>query len=212
MGTGRDSTPGPSLMWLVSQVGDLANGESCYTGCSSPASQPASQPSLQQQQQQQQRPQPRPRQQQQLRRSCQPSPAPAPAAWDWSSSIFVRLPAAATAAAAAAAAPTAHVAPPPLRRKACHRLPPVFPANNTLPPPLTCPAMNFPNDPRSTTPQPNGAEVPTASAHRSVVGTQPPSLSGSDTRTPGDRDRVKPRPPVDVESRTRKRKSPKRHK
>ncbi|XP_049807125.1 uncharacterized protein LOC126249516 [Schistocerca nitens] len=64
----------------------------------------------------------------------------------------------------------------------------------------------------TTTPQPNGAEVPTASAHRSVVGTQPPSLSGSDTGIPGDRDRVEPRPPVDVESRTRKQKSPKRHK
>ncbi|XP_046981504.1 SH3 domain-containing protein C23A1.17-like [Schistocerca americana] len=64
----------------------------------------------------------------------------------------------------------------------------------------------------STTPQPSGAEVPTASAHRSVVGTQPPSLSGSDTGVPSDRDCVEPRPPVDVESRTRKQKSPKRHK
>ncbi|XP_049768115.1 arp2/3 complex-activating protein rickA-like [Schistocerca cancellata] len=64
----------------------------------------------------------------------------------------------------------------------------------------------------STTPQPNGAEVPTASAHSSVVGTQPPSLSGSDTGIPSDRDCVEPRPPVDVESRTRKQKSPKRHK
>ncbi|XP_049790333.1 uncharacterized protein LOC126195749 [Schistocerca nitens] len=64
----------------------------------------------------------------------------------------------------------------------------------------------------STTPQPNGAEVPTASAHRSVVGTQPPSLSGSDTGVPSDRDCVEPRPPVDVESRTRQQKSPKRHK
>ncbi|XP_049943260.1 uncharacterized protein LOC126424556 [Schistocerca serialis cubense] len=64
----------------------------------------------------------------------------------------------------------------------------------------------------STTPQPDGAEVPTASAHRSVVDTQPPSLSGSDTGVPTDRDCVEPRPPVDVESRTRKQKSPKRHK
>ncbi|XP_049779395.1 uncharacterized protein LOC126176288 [Schistocerca cancellata] len=64
----------------------------------------------------------------------------------------------------------------------------------------------------STTPQPNGAEVPTASAHRNVVDTQPPSLSESDTGVPSDRDCVEPRPLVDVESRTRKQRSPKRHK
>ncbi|XP_049855529.1 uncharacterized protein LOC126336091 [Schistocerca gregaria] len=64
----------------------------------------------------------------------------------------------------------------------------------------------------STTTHPNGVEVPTASAHRSVVGAQPPSLSGSDTGDPSDRDCVEPRPPVDVESRTRKQKSPKLHK
>ncbi|XP_049955016.1 uncharacterized protein LOC126471005 [Schistocerca serialis cubense] len=64
----------------------------------------------------------------------------------------------------------------------------------------------------TTTTTPNGTGVPTASAHRGVVGTQPPSLSRSDTGIPGERDRVEPRPPVDVESRTRKQKSPKRHK
>ncbi|XP_047103789.1 uncharacterized protein LOC124722694 [Schistocerca piceifrons] len=87
------------------------------------------------------------------------------------------------------------------------------PATAPHPPPQQpVPAHSAGESAPSTTPQPNGAEVHTASAHRSVVGTQPPSLSGSDTGVPSDRDCVEPRPPVDVESRTRKQKSHKRHK
>ncbi|XP_049774253.1 serine/arginine repetitive matrix protein 1-like [Schistocerca cancellata] len=55
----------------------------------------------------------------------------------------------------------------------------------------------------TTLPPPHGAEVSAASAQHGVVGTRPPSLSGSDAGIPDYRDRVEPRPPVDVEPRTR---------